>query len=168
MSVDLSAVIRRVPNHPRPGILFYDVTPVFEEAEALRYCIAQLVDRARECEADAILGIEARGLILAGAVAAELGIGMVMARKPGKLPRGTMSREYQLEYGTDCLEIHEGAIAPGSQVLLHDDLLATGGTALAACGLVEDSGAAVAGAAFGLGTVFGFGLVSVVRTALAS
>lgn len=148
MSVDLDAVIRRVPNHPKPGILFYDITPVFENHRSLEYCVARLVDHARACRAEVILGIEARGLVLGGALARELGIGMVMARKPGKLPGATISREYHLEYGTDRLEVHEGAIEPGARVLVHDDLLATGGTALAACDLVNDSKAAVAGTAF--------------------
>ena len=148
MSVDLSEIIRRVPNHPRPGVLFFDITPVFQEPAALDYCAAMLARQAREREADLILGIEARGLILAGAVAREVGIPLVLARKPGKLPAATIGREYELEYGSDRLEVHAQAIPPGSRVLVHDDLLATGGTALAGSALAEDAGGTVVGAAF--------------------
>ena len=138
----------RVPDFPKPGILFYDVTTLFLEAEALREVIDRLADYARSREVDYVISAEARGFVLGGAVAAAAGAGFVLARKPGKLPRATTSVQYQLEYGVDALEVHADAVRDGARVLVHDDLLATGGTATALCELVEQAGGVVAGCAF--------------------
>jgi adenine phosphoribosyltransferase len=137
-----------VPDFPKPGILFYDVTTLFLDHAALRHTIDRIAAYARERKADYIVSAEARGFVLGGAVAAQTGAGFILARKPGKLPRETAAVEYQLEYGIDALEVHSDAIADGSRVLVHDDLLATGGTAAALCDLVEQAGAVVAGCAF--------------------
>jgi adenine phosphoribosyltransferase len=114
----------------------------------LDHTIGVLGDYAREREADYVVSAEARGFVLGGAVAARAGAGFILARKPGKLPRDTESVEYQLEYGVDALEVHSDAVRGGARVLVHDDLLATGGTAAALCGLVEQAGGVVAGCAF--------------------
>jgi adenine phosphoribosyltransferase len=145
---DIDAAIRKIPNHPKPGILFYDVMPLFGSAEGLAACVQGIAGWAAEREVDAVVGAEARGFIVGGAVARELGVGFAAARKPGKLPWERVSQTYDLEYGTDALEIHTDAIVPGSRVLVHDDLLATGGTARATCELVERLGGTVAGVAF--------------------
>jgi adenine phosphoribosyltransferase len=137
-----------VPDFPKPGILFYDITTLFLERDALRHTIAALAEHAREHEVAYVVSAEARGFVLGGAVAERSGAGFILARKPGKLPRETSSVEYQLEYGVDALEVHADAIAGGARVLVHDDLLATGGTAAALCGLVEQAGGVVAGCAF--------------------
>ena len=140
--------IQDIPDFPKPGIVFKDITPLFLDGEALRATVGALAEYARSREADYILSAEARGFVLGGALAAELGAGFIVARKPGKLPRETASIEYQLEYGVDALEVHADAVAGGARVLVHDDLLATGGTAQALCGLVERAGGVVAGCAF--------------------
>ena len=137
-----------MPDFPKPGILFYDVTTLFAAPESLREVVDQLADYARSREVDYVISAEARGFVLGGAVAAAAGAGFVLARKPGKLPREVVSVEYQLEYGVDTLEVHADAISDGARVLVHDDLLATGGTAGALCGLVEQAGGVVAGCAF--------------------
>jgi adenine phosphoribosyltransferase len=137
-----------VPDFPRPGILFYDITTLLLEPSALRYAVDQLSAFAREREIDYVVSAEARGFVLGGAVAVATGAGFILARKPGKLPRETASVEYQLEYGVDALEVHADAVRGGARVLVHDDLLATGGTAAALCGLVEQAGGVVAGCAF--------------------
>lgn len=144
---DIDGAIRRIPDHPHPGILFYDLMPLFQSADGLAASAGAISEWARPRDPDVVLGIEARGLILGGAVAAALGTGLVAARKPGKLPAATVRAEYALEYGTDVLEVHADAIRPGQSVLVHDDLLATGGTAAAACRLVEELGGTVAGVA---------------------
>lgn len=146
--MDLDAVIRKIPDHPKPGILFYDVMPLFADPAALAYCVERLAEWARPLQADLVLGAESRGFIIGGALARELDAGFVAARKPGKLPGATIREEYELEYGTDVLEMHVGAIRPGQRVLIHDDLLATGGTAAAKVRLVEAQGGVVAGVAF--------------------
>ena len=148
MSYDIDSAIRRIPHHPKPGILFYDLMPLFESPEGLAACVDGIAAWARPREVDVVLGAEARGFILGGAIARELGAGLACARKPGKLPYEVVRREYDLEYGTDVLEIHCDAIRPGQRVLVHDDLLATGGTAAAKCQLVEELGGVVAGIAF--------------------
>lgn len=148
MSYDIDSAIRRIPHHPKPGILFYDLMPLFESPEGLAACVDGIAAWARPREVDVVLGAEARGFILGGAIARELGAGLACARKPGKLPYEVVRREYDLEYGTDVLEIHRDAIRPGQRVLVHDDLLATGGTAAAKCQLVEELGGVVAGIAF--------------------
>ena len=137
-----------MPDFPKPGILFYDVTTLFLDPEALDHAIAQLAGWAGDLEVDFVVAAEARGFILGAALARELGVGFVPARKPGKLPFDTVSAEYILEYGVDALEMHADALSHGARVLVHDDLLATGGTAEACCKLVEAAGAEVAGCAF--------------------
>ena len=133
--------IRDIPDYPKPGIVFNDITPLFLDADALREAVDALSAYARERNADYVVSAEARGFVLGAAVAVELGAGFILARKPGKLPREVASVEYALEVHGDCLE-------DGGRVLVHDDLLATGGTAGALCGLVEQAGAIVAGCAF--------------------
>ena len=144
----LRAHVRDIPDFPTPGIAFKDVTPLFLDAGALRTATDALADYARDTGADYVVSAEARGFVLGGAVAAQAGTGFILARKPGKLPRETASVQYQLEYGIDALEMHQDALSEGARVLVHDDLLATGGTAAALCGLVEQAGATVAGCAF--------------------
>ena len=146
--VRLEDHIRDIPDFPKPGIVFKDITPLLLDPEALRSAVDALADYARSRRADYIVSAEARGFVLGGAVAAEVGAGFIVARKPGKLPREVSSVEYQLEYGVDALEVHADAVAGGARVLVHDDLLATGGTAKALCGLVEQAGGVVAGCAF--------------------
>ena len=140
--------IRDIPDFPKAGIVFKDITPLFLDAAALREAVDALVAYGRERSADYVVSAEARGFVLGAAVAVELGGGFILARKPGKLPREVTSVEYALEYGVDALEVHADAIPEGSRVLVHDDLLATGGTASALCGLVERAGGVVAGCAF--------------------
>ena len=142
---DIDAAIRRIPDHPTPGIVFYDLMPLFQRPEGLAACVEALAGWARGLRPDVVVGIEARGLILGGALARELGIGFAAARKPGKLPGERIGAEYQLEYGVDALELHRDAVSDGARVLVHDDLLATGGTADAVCGLVERLGGRVVG-----------------------
>jgi adenine phosphoribosyltransferase len=145
---DLDGAIRRIPNYPSPGILFYDLMPLFQDARGLDACVTGLAEWARPLRPDVIVGIEARGLILAGALAREIGIGLAAARKPGKLPGARISAQYQLEYGVDTLEMHRDAVAHGARVIVHDDLLATGGTAEAGIRLIERLGAQIVGCAF--------------------
>jgi adenine phosphoribosyltransferase len=145
---DLWAHIRDIPDFPKPGILYKDITPLLLDADALSEAVTQLADWARPLDVDLVVAAEARGFILGAAIARELGAGFVPARKPGKLPHETVSAEYILEYGVDALEMHADALADGARVLLHDDLLATGGTARALCELVEGRGATIAGCAF--------------------
>jgi adenine phosphoribosyltransferase len=146
--MDLRSRIRDIPDYPKPGIVFRDLTPLFLDGEALEYSIRLLSDWAGALEPEYVVAAEARGFILGAAVAARLGAGFVPARKPGKLPRETASVEYALEYGVDALEVHADALGGGSRVLVHDDLLATGGTAEACCKLVEAAGAEVVGCGF--------------------
>jgi adenine phosphoribosyltransferase len=146
--VDLRGHIRDIPDYPKPGIVFKDITPLFLDAEALDQAITRLSAWASDRDVEYVVAAEARGFILGGAVASRIGAGFVPARKPGKLPRATASVEYALEYGIDALEVHSDALADGSRVLVHDDLLATGGTAAACCSLVESAGAEVVGCAF--------------------
>ena len=140
--------IEDIPDFPKPGIVFKDITPLFLDPEALRYAIDELAEYARSHAVDYVVSAEARGFVLGAAVAAAAGAGFILARKPGKLPREISSVEYQLEYGVDALEVHADAVRDGSRVLVHDDLLATGGTAGALCDLVEQAGGVVAGCAF--------------------
>jgi adenine phosphoribosyltransferase len=148
MAIDLGSKIRDIPDFPKEGIVFKDIMPLLADPEALRQAVEELAAFARPLGPDLVLGAEARGFILGGALAYELGCGFVAARKPGKLPWETVSAEYDLEYGTDSLELHADSIAQGARVLVHDDLLATGGTARAKCDLVEKLGGAVVGIAF--------------------
>jgi adenine phosphoribosyltransferase len=148
VSLDLREYIRDIPDFPKPGIGFKDITPVMADARALDAAVTALADAARDLGVDVVIGAEARGFLLGPALARDLGAGFVLARKPGKLPHETVSAEYQLEYGTDALELHSDAVAHGARVLVHDDLLATGGTARALCELVEQLGGQVAACHF--------------------
>jgi adenine phosphoribosyltransferase len=146
--MELERYIRHIPGFPKQGILFHDIMPMLQDPEALRYAVDKLAEFARGRQVDIVMGAEARGFILGAALAYVLGVGFVAARKPGKLPWTVTRCEYDLEYGTDALEIHSDAIKPGQRVLIHDDLLATGGTAEAKARLVEQAGGIVAGIAF--------------------
>ena len=146
--MDLSRYIRDVPDFPKKGIVFKDITPLLQDGAALRYALQALAEGFRNRGIDKVVGIESRGYIFAPAIAVALQAGFVPVRKPGKLPWKTASEEYALEYGTDRLEIHVDALAPGEKVLIVDDLLATGGTAAAARRLSERLKARVVGAAF--------------------
>jgi adenine phosphoribosyltransferase len=146
--VALADHIQDIPDFPKPGIVFKDITPLFLDPEALREAVDAVAAYARERSVDYVVSAEARGFVLGAAVAVDIGAGFILARKPGKLPREVTSVEYELEYGIDALEVHADAIAGGARVLVHDDLLATGGTASALCGLVEQVGGVVAGCAF--------------------
>jgi adenine phosphoribosyltransferase len=148
MEEKLKRVIRDVPDFPKPGILFKDITPILSEPDLLRETVEALARPFRAEGISKVLGIESRGFIFAPLLAVALGTGFVPARKPGKLPWETISESYALEYGNDALEIHRDAFKPGERVLLVDDLLATGGTASAAARLVEKIGGTVVGAAF--------------------
>ena len=145
---DLRSLIRDIPDFPAPGIVFKDITPLLLDHEAVRFAVRELADWARPREVDYVVAAEARGFILGAALALELDAGFVPARKPGKLPSDTVSAEYILEYGVDALEMHADALADGARVLIHDDLLATGGTARALAELVEELGGSVVGFAF--------------------
>ena len=146
--MDLRAYVRDIPDFPREGIVFKDITPLLLHPEALDAAVARLHHFARDLEIDLVVAAEARGFILGGALARALGAGFVPARKPGKLPAATVSAEYALEYGLDALEVHADALAGGARVLVHDDLLATGGTAAALCELVGGLGAEIVACAF--------------------
>lgn len=136
-------LVRDVPDFPKPGILFKDLTPVFHDGGAMRDMIHVMAARYRDQKIDKIVGIESRGFILAAPLAVELGLGLIIIRKPGKLPWRKRARSYALEYGTDTLEMHEDAVADGARVVVVDDLLATGGTMAATCELLREAGANV-------------------------
>jgi adenine phosphoribosyltransferase len=146
--LDLRGYVRDIPDFPRPGIVFKDITPMLLDPRALDAAVAALAYRSRGFDVEIVVAAEARGFILGGALARELGAGFVPARKPGKLPHDTVSAEYALEYGLDELEMHADALAGGTRVLIHDDLLATGGTARALCDLAARLGAEIVGCAF--------------------
>jgi adenine phosphoribosyltransferase len=148
VAVDLRALIREIPDFPKPGIGFKDITPVLADPAGLDAAVSGLAEQARPLDVDVVIGAEARGFLIGPALARDLGAGFVLARKPGKLPHETVRAEYLLEYGTDALEVHSDAVASGARVLVHDDLLATGGTARALCSLVEQFGGTVAGCQF--------------------
>ena len=145
---NLKSLIREVPDFPKSGILFYDITTLLKNAEGLRAVIDQLTAHYQAAKIDTVIGIEARGFIFAPALAYALNAGFVPVRKPKKLPAECVSATYDLEYGTDTLHMHRDAINPGDRVLIVDDLLATGGTASAVTGLVEQMGGIVAGLSF--------------------
>ena len=145
---DLKKLIREVPDFPKPGILFYDITTLLRDPSGLRAVIDELKRHYRHTPVDLVLGIEARGFIFAPALAYALGAGFVPVRKPRKLPAEVVGVTYNLEYGTDTLEMHKDAIGHGSRVLIVDDLLATGGTAAAAARMVQEVGGTVAGIGF--------------------
>jgi adenine phosphoribosyltransferase len=145
---DLRAAIRTVPDFPKRGIMFRDITTLLKDPTMYRAAVDAFVEHYRGRTLDAVAGIESRGFILGGALADRLGVGFIPIRKPGKLPAEVSRQEYALEYGTDAIEIHTDAIRPGMKVLLHDDLLATGGTITAACALIERLGGVVEGLSF--------------------
>lgn len=145
---DLKALVRTVPDFPKPGILFRDITTLIGHGPGLAATVAYLADRAAVVGADAIAGMEARGFIFGAAVAARLGVGFVPVRKPGKLPVPVLAIDYALEYGTDTLEVDPSAIIAGQRVVMIDDLIATGGTALAAAQLLRRAGATLDHALF--------------------
>jgi adenine phosphoribosyltransferase len=148
LSAELRPYIRDIRDFPKPGIVFKDITPLLLAPAALDAAVTALADWARPRDVDLVMAAEARGFILGAALAREIGAGFVPARKRGKLPYDTLSAEYILEYGVDALEMHADALSDGARVLLHDDLLATGGTAKALADLVLESGAELVGCAF--------------------
>jgi adenine phosphoribosyltransferase len=147
-AMDLKAQIRHIPDYPKPGILFYDITTLLREPTGYRAAIDRLVEPFAGAGIEAVVGIESRGFILGAAVAERLGTGFVPIRKPGKLPSKTIRESYSLEYGTDALEMHVDALGAGQRTLIVDDVLATGGTAEAAVKLVKALGASLVGLAF--------------------
>jgi adenine phosphoribosyltransferase len=144
----LRALVREIPDFPRAGVGFKDITPLIADRDALSESVRALAACARELRPDVVVAAEARGFLLGPALALELGAGFALARKPGKLPHSTISAEYELEYGSAELELHSDGVPPGARVLVHDDLLATGGTAQALCELVERLRAQVVGCGF--------------------
>jgi adenine phosphoribosyltransferase len=146
--MDLAAIIRTIPDYPKPGIMFRDITTLLGDARGFRRAVDELVQPFAGMQIDKVAGIEARGFILGGAVAYQLSAGFVPLRKKGKLPHHTRAVEYALEYGSDAIEMHLDAVKPGERVMLVDDLIATGGTALAAIQLLTDAGAEIMAAAF--------------------
>ncbi len=147
-SINLADYIRDVPDFPKPGINFKDITPLLGDASAFKACIARMAEEFRDQKIDVITAAEARGFIFAAPLALELGIGFVPIRKPGKLPFEKKSYSYELEYGTDTLEMHVDGIQPGQRVLVLDDLLATGGTVEACCKMIEECEATIVSCAF--------------------
>ena len=146
--MDLRSAIREVPDFPKEGILFFDVSTLFQNAEALAQACREIAERFRDSGVGLVAGIESRGFVVGGIVAQLMGVGFTMLRKPGKLPYDTLKEEYKLEYGTDAIEMHVDGAAKGQKVLVVDDLLATGGTARAARRLIERAGAQVVACAF--------------------
>ena len=146
--MDLAKKIRDVPDFPKKGILFKDITTLLQEPEALRAAVKVFVDRYKDQKVDVVVAVESRGFIFGGAVAVALGAGFVPVRKPGKLPSATFQETYELEYGTDTIEIHQDAIGPGQRVLVLDDLLATGGTVAAVVRLLSKFDCEIMGVAF--------------------
>ena len=144
----LKKLIREVPDFPKPGILFYDITTLLRDGDGFQQAIECLVEPYKDRPLDVVVGVESRGFILGAAVADRLNLGFVPVRKPGKLPWQTVSASYDLEYGTDALEMHHDAVEDGQRVLIVDDLLATGGTAQATVDLIKRSGAQVTGLSF--------------------
>lgn len=146
--MDLKSIIRDVPDFPKPGIIFKDITPLFGNAQAYKYALDCLFEHYKDQKIDGVVGIEARGFMVGAPLAYLLEVGFIPVRKPGKLPADVVSASYDLEYGSNTLELHRDAVKPGQRVLLVDDLLATGGTMYAAAKLVEQLGGQVAGLAF--------------------
>jgi len=146
--IDLESFVRDVPDFPKPGIVFKDITPLLADAAALKGACDLLAEPFADAGVQKVVGIESRGFLFGTPVAERLGAGFVPIRKPGKLPAATVSQSYELEYGTDTIEIHADAVSPGEKVLMIDDLLATGGTMAAACELVDGLGAEIVGVAF--------------------
>jgi adenine phosphoribosyltransferase len=148
VELNLKSLIRTIPDYPKPGIMFRDITTLLRDASGFKACIEQLTEPYHAAGIDAVVGIEARGFILGGAVADRLGTGFVPIRKKGKLPGKAIGQDYELEYGTDVIEVHEDAIRWGERILIVDDLIATGGTAEAAGKLIAKVGGVIMGAAF--------------------
>lgn len=148
IAMNLKTMIRTVPDFPKPGISFKDITTLLKDAHALDYVVDAMVRHYKDKGITKVIGIEARGFMLGTALAYRLGAGFVPIRKPGKLPAPALKQEYQLEYGADAIEIHSDAVEPGEKVLLHDDVLATGGTMDAACTLVRRMGGEIVGLSF--------------------
>lgn len=154
MPIDLNDFIRDVPDFPKPGILFKDITPLLANSEAFEFCIDQMVEKVKGMNIDVLAAAEARGFLFAAPLALKLGLGMVPIRKPGKLPYEKHTYSYELEYGTDTLEMHVDGVGKGQNVLIVDDLLATGGTVEACCRMIEQCGASVAGCLFLINLTF--------------
>ena len=148
MSIDLRTMIREVPDFPQPGVGFKDVTPLLANPATLKQTVGEIADWVKTKQSDLVLGAEARGFWLGSAIALEAGVGFIPARRPGKLPPETVSASYVLEYGENSLELHPELIPRGARVVIHDDVLATGGTVEAIKGLVEQLGGVVVGACF--------------------
>jgi adenine phosphoribosyltransferase len=146
--MSIKSLIRTIPDHPKPGVQFRDITTLLENPKGLRIAVESLAEPFLGERIDKVVGVEARGFLFGAAVALQLEAGFVPVRKPGKLPGETVGREYELEYGTDRVEIHADALRPGERVLIIDDLIATGGTAEATVQLVRDTGAEIVGCAF--------------------
>lgn len=142
-SYDLDSVIRKVPDFPKPGILYYDITSVLAVPEAFGWCLAKMVERYRSSGIDAIAAVESRGFIFGAPLASELELPLLLVRKAGKLPGETVSRTYELEYGCDTIEMHRDDLSPGKRILIVDDLIATGGTVKATADLIAESGGEV-------------------------
>jgi len=148
LEIDLKTRIRSVPDFPKKGIVFRDITTLLKDGEAFRRAVDEFYERYKGQRIDKVVSVESRGFIFGSALAQKLGAGFVPIRKPGKLPAETVREEYELEYGKDAIEIHKDAITTGERILVHDDLLATGGTILAACRLVEKLGGNIMGLCF--------------------
>jgi adenine phosphoribosyltransferase len=148
IAMPIKSRIRTVPHYPKSGVMFRDITTLLKDATGLQLTVNSLADHYRNQAIDRVAGIEARGFILGAAVAYELGLGFIPVRKKGKLPAEVVGQDYALEYGSDRIEIHTDAIAPGESILLIDDLIATGGTAAAACALIQSMGGVVHGCGF--------------------
>ncbi len=146
--MDLNNLLRTVPDFPKKGIMFKDITTILKDAAALRYCVDTMAEHYKGKGITKVIGIESRGFILGTALACQLNAGFVPIRKPGKLPSEIVRQEYQLEYGSDTIEIHKDAVVRGERVLIHDDVLATGGTMQAACSLVNSLGGEIVGLSF--------------------
>lgn len=146
--VNLESLVIDIPDYPEPGVVFKDITPILANGEGLTLMVDQLADHFKDFGITKVVGAEARGFVVGAPVAYKLGVGFIPARKPGKLPRATVSQSYELEYGTDELQIHADALSPDDVVLLIDDLVATGGTAVAQAKLIEKFGARLAGMGF--------------------
>jgi len=146
--IDLKNIIRTIPNWPKPGIMFRDITTLLKDASAFKETLNLFEERYKNVKIDKVAGIESRGFIIGAALADRLGVGFVPIRKKGKLPAETISEEYELEYGKDKIEIHVDAVEQDQQILIVDDLIATGGTSLAACNLISKAGGKVVECAF--------------------
>ncbi len=147
-NMDLKSKIREVPDWPKPGVNFKDITTLLEDAEIFKYLIDKLCEPYQNKQIDKIVAIDARGFILASAMAYKMGVGVCLVRKKGKLPYKTKSRNYDLEYGSNTIEMHEDSVKAGEKVVIVDDLIATGGTMLASCELVEEMGGEILGISF--------------------